>query len=338
MCFQSSPAVNEAPSVDQALRLSPYFSGLRPDERVRVGDRLSLTPLAPGESLVLSPAEPQMVFLVAGEAEAVSASSERALLFPGDSYGEIELVAGTGKDAQITAREDSWVVVVDFLKFEWLLSEYPVVYLPLVARLGVELKWRNDFLRDLLLARASRLPPEALRRVFTRERRLLARQRARPIRALGEFLGQVLFVEPASRPAFWVFVGASLALVSARTVVAMILEHGLQSKLFALIGTGAGNPIHVHHFNYGLLLVSSVGLVAMLPQARRRIRLLSFLFGFGAGLVVDEFALLWNLNPDYYQPSSRLAAALFLFALAQGVYFRGLYAAMARRLWGWVRS
>jgi hypothetical protein len=115
-------------------------------------------------------------------------------------------------------------------------------------------------------------------------------------------------------------------------MVGWILANGMQHRLFALIGSEAGNPIHVHHFNYGLLLVSLVGLLSMAPRLRRILRPLAFVFGFGVGLVVDEFALLWNLNPDYYQPSSRLAAGLVLFALFQVVYFRTLYLAIARRL------
>ncbi len=112
----------------------------------------------------------------------------------------------------------------------------------------------------------------------------------------------------------------------------MILRRGMQERLFALIGTRSGNPIHVHHFNYGLLLVSLAGLLALIPRTRRALRVLAFLFGFGVGLVVDEFALLWNLNPDYYQPSSRLAAALMVFALFQLVYFRSFYTSIGRRL------
>jgi hypothetical protein len=110
------------------------------------------------------------------------------------------------------------------------------------------------------------------------------------------------------------------------------LRNGLQKHLFALIPSEDGNPIHVHHFNYGLLIVSLVGLVSMVPRVRRALRPLSFAFGFGMGLVVDEFALLWNLNPDYYQPASRLAAGLVLLALIQIVYLRSVYVAIGRRI------
>jgi hypothetical protein len=148
----------------------------------------------------------------------------------------------------------------------------------------------------------------------------------------------VLFTAPRKRPSFWVLVGALSALAAARTVVAVIIKNGLQKHLFALIGGKVGHPIHVHHFNYGLVLVTLVGVLSLLPRARRGLRRLAFVFGFGVGLIVDEFALLWNLNPDYYQPESRLAAAVVILAIAQVVYFRALYVGLVRRLVALVRA
>ena len=61
--------------------------------------------------------------------------------------------------------------------------------------------------------------------------------------------------------------------------------------------------------------------------------------GGGVGRIVDEFALLWNLNPDYYQPLSRFAAGVVLLLIAQVVYFRDLYVALGKRLFRlWVRT
>src|SRR5262249_55483778 len=190
-----------------------------------------------------------------------------------------------------------------------------------VTELGRELKWRNDLLRDVVLARAERLPEAQIDAMLRRRRRrLVAHRRASLARGL-TLIWRAVISEPSRRPTFWMFTGAVLALIGARTVVGTILRMGLQKKLFALIGGGEGwNPIHVHHFNYGLLLVSLVGLLALAPRMRQRLRGLAFVFGIGLGLVVDEFALLWNLNPDYYQPSSRLVAALALFVLFQAVY------------------
>jgi hypothetical protein len=185
----------------------------------------------------------------------------------------------------------------------------------------------------VVLARAERLPEAQIQALLRRGRRALSRHRRSSLRRVASLLGHAIFIEPAQRPAFWMFLGAAIALVCARSVVGMILHMGLQKQLFALIGASEGrNPIHVHHFNYGLLIVSIVGLLALIPRVRAALRFLSFAFGFGLGLVTDEFALLWNLNPDYYQPSSRLAAAVALFVLLQMVYFRSLYAALFRRL------
>lgn len=201
-----------------------------------------------------------------------------------------------------------------------------------VNELARELRWRNDLLREILLARSAKLPPLEMQLILRRRLARLKRRRQYPLHRIAALIVRSLITEPARRRAFWVFAGASLALVSARTMVALILRRGLQEHLFALIETTAGNPIHVHHFNYGLLLVAFAGVLAMIPRARRALRALSFIYGFGLGLVIDEFALLWNLNPDYYQPLSRLAAALLLFALFQVVYFRSLYLALGRRL------
>ena len=96
--------------------------------------------------------------------------------------------------------------------------------------------------------------------------------------------------------------------------------------------------MHIHHFNYGLILISVMGVLSTLPGTRGALRFLAFGFGVGLGLLVDEFALYWNLNPDYYQPSSRLAAGLVLFILFQVVYFRGLYLAALKRVVATVHS
>ncbi len=218
-----------------------------------------------------------------------------------------------------------------------LFQEIPATAIPLMVELGREVKAGNDLLRDISFARASGLPAWAFEGTLRRRRRRLQRHRRVALRRVGALLARALFVEPSRRPSFWMFWGAVLALVAARSVVALILRRGLQSQLFALVESSAGHPIHVHHFNYGLTLVATVGLLSLWPRGRHRLRLLSFAFGFGVGLVVDEFALLWNLNPDYYQPSSRLAAALVVFGLFQAVYFRSLYLAVGRRLAAWSR-
>jgi hypothetical protein len=122
-------------------------------------------------------------------------------------------------------------------------------------------------------------------------------------------------------------------LAGARLVVAFILHYGLEKRLFALVKGGADpNPMHVHHFNYGLVLIGLAGLAALFPLGRRALRVLAVLFGIGCGLVFDEFALFWNLNPEYAQSLSLITAAIAAAVLVQLTYFRRFWSALGRTL------
>jgi len=62
----------------------------------------------------------------------------------------------------------------------------------------------------------------------------------------------------------------------------------LEKRLFALVPGDDPNPMHVHHFNYGLILIGAAGLAALFPFGRRALRVLGFAFGFGCGLVFER--------------------------------------------------
>jgi hypothetical protein len=248
------------------------------------------------------------------------------------------VVIGHGDAGKLVAPERAVLALLDRAALDSLFADYPAIAPPWVTELARELKWRNDLLREVSLAHAERLPPAQLAAVLNRRKRRLERHRRSPVRRATARLVRALFVSPGERPSFWVLVGALSALALARTVVAMIIKNGLQKHLFALIGSQVGHPIHVHHFNYGLALVTIAGLLVMLPRTRGGLRKLAFVFGFGIGLIVDEFALLWNLNPDYYQASSRLAAGAVVLVIVQIVYFRNVYRAVLRRIGALVRA
>jgi hypothetical protein len=78
---------------------------------------------------------------------------------------------------------------------------------------------------------------------------------------------------------------------------------------------------HVHHMVTGLALLLGGGVLDLL-SARPRLR--AVLFGVGAALVLDEFALIYHLQDVYYGAPGRLslevsaAFGLFLIALAAG--------------------
>jgi CRP-like cAMP-binding protein len=327
-----------ADSLDLAIATIPYFRKLRPDERAVVAAQMRPLELAAGASLQLAGDDAVVLVVLEGEVTLLRRGIGSFELEAGDWSDELRSISGNGRAGVLTAREHSQVMLLGKAAIDHLFQELPVIAVPLLAELGREAQRRNDLTREVALARTSGLPPGAFKALVIRRRRRMQRHQQISFARMGGLALRALLLEPSRRLAFWMFLGAVLALMGARAVVAFILHSGLQGKLFALIKSGAGNPLHVHHFNYGLVIVCLVGLLSFLPRTRRALRTLSFAFGFGVGLVVDEFALLWNLNPDYYQPSSVFAAALVLFALVQIVYFRSLYLAIARRLLAWVQS
>ena len=161
---------------------------------------------------------------------------------------------------------------------------------------------------------------------------MLAMRGAASRRLTVEALFRRLVVEQGAEPPFWMLVGFLGALAGARLVVFLILKYKLEKQLFALVAGTDPNPMHIHHFNYGLVLVGVAGLAALFPSGRRTLRFLALLFGMGCGLIFDEFALFWNLNPDYAQGLSVLSAAIAAIALVQLTYFRRFWGAIVRRV------
>jgi hypothetical protein len=121
-------------------------------------------------------------------------------------------------------------------------------------------------------------------------------------------------------------------------VVWFILRFKLEKTLFNLAESGGANPTHLHHFNYGFAILILAGLTALFPKSRKFLRALSFVFGVGVGLVFDEFALIWNLNPDYYHALNYQAQAVLGALLVQIVYFRKFYASIIDRALGRARK
>jgi hypothetical protein len=258
---------------------------------------------------------------------------------PGDRFGDIALVSSHWRPFKMCGRRPCVLATIDRPGLERLLAEFPAVALPLAGELSRELRLRNDAVRQLLELHAEGLPPDQLASAVAERRRAISRHGATVTRLSPQALFRWLVVEPGEDPPFWMLVGFLVSLGLARLVVHLILKYHLESQLFALVQGKDPNPLHVHHFNYGLVLIGSAGLAALFPLGRKALRLLAFAFGAGCGLVFDEFSLIWNLNPEYARPSSLIASGVVAAVLAQLAYFRGYWRALARRvwqgLWGW---
>lgn len=325
-------------ALEAVLGSLSFLSQLRPDEIGRVARRFETVTLAPREkrSFDGTIAGARLVVVVSGSATlSVSgpAGVVRSAVRLGDRHGELQLLTGHVRPVTVTAIEACTIALLDRAGLDAVLAELPAVALSLSVDLASELHAKNDLVRQVLELHAAGLSADQLAAaVDDRRRALLARGAG--IRRLGaRQLFRRLVVEAGAEPPFWMLVGFLAALAGARLVVAFILHYGLEKRLFALVKGGADpNPMHVHHFNYGLVLIGLAGLAALFPLGRRALRVLAVLFGIGCGLVFDEFALFWNLNPEYAQSLSLITAAIAAAVLVQLTYFRRFWTALGRTL------
>jgi CRP-like cAMP-binding protein len=331
--------------VEAVLAQLSIFGGLRPDEIGRMAPRFQVEKLGAGQTrtFAATPAEARMIVVVHGhvELEVESAAGKlQSRLEPGDRHGDIALLAGTLLPVRVAAADgDATIATIDRAGLDAILEEVPAVALPLASELASELRSRQDVARQLMELHAEGLPPEQLRAAVDERRRALSRRGARVVRTAPAALFRRLIVQKGAEPPFWMLAGFIVALAGARLTVFFILHFHLESQLFALVKTGNDpNPMHVHHFNYGLVLVGTSGLAALFPIGRKALRVLAALFGAGMGLIFDEFALFWNLNPNYAQEASLVAAGAAVVVLVQLVWFRRLWVALARRAWLTVRG
>jgi hypothetical protein len=94
---------------------------------------------------------------------------------------------------------------------------------------------------------------------------------------------------------------------------------------------------HVHHLVWGIVLLLFVGYAWLLenpgyPHSRRAARTLAILYGVGAALTLDEFALWLNLRDVYWEREGRVS--LDAIALFSGLALAGFWGGPFFRLVG----
>lgn len=116
--------------------------------------------------------------------------------------------------------------------------------------------------------------------------------------------------------------------------VVRVITHMIRAGVGPFHDIGSGT-LHIHHLVWGILLLLIVG-YAWLIQAGGGWygRVLSFAFGVGAALTLDEFALWLNFQDVYWARQGREsidAVVIFAALLSVGIWGHPLMIEFARR-------
>ncbi len=135
------------------------------------------------------------------------------------------------------------------------------------------------------------------------------------------------FADPRRERAFLSAVGFNLAFLSCRVVT-----HSIRAGIGPFHNLDAGGR-HLHHCTFGIFGLLGIGYVwtyqwALGTPGARRVpsRTTATLYGISGALTLDEFALWFDLQDDYWTKAGRKsidAVALFSSLLTAGVAGRG---------------
>src|SRR2546425_5522431 len=100
------------------------------------------------------------------------------------------------------------------------------------------------------------------------------------------------------------------------------LTFGIRHHLLPVKNVVTSSGLHIHHFVWGILILLVIGFLALMLEQPRWHPWLAIGFGFGAALVIDEFALWLNLKDVYWtkEVGYRVDLAIVIYTLL-GLYY-----------------
>ena len=114
------------------------------------------------------------------------------------------------------------------------------------------------------------------------------------------------------RPAIGTLAAFNITIVISRSIV-FAIEHHLD---IPFLGYNVVDDYHIHHFAYGIILLSIVAFGSLfLSGYRRFFNYLYIMYGVSLALIYDEFGIWLKLDTDYHQKISTIAIIVILLLL-----------------------
>lgn len=101
-----------------------------------------------------------------------------------------------------------------------------------------------------------------------------------------------------------------------------VLTFGIRYHLIPAKNVVTSSGLHIHHFVWGIVILLLVGFLGIALWSERLHPWLGAVFGIGAALVLDEYALWLNLQDVYWLPAGRSSIdVVILVAAVLGLYY-----------------
>jgi len=106
--------------------------------------------------------------------------------------------------------------------------------------------------------------------------------------------------------------------------ITRFITHSIRSDRFPWLGNVEAGDTHIHHLVWGICLLLVAGLLAVAVQPP--LEVVAIVFGIGAALTLDEFALWLHLDDVYWSEQGRQSIdAVIVFAIVSGFMVVGAY-------------
>lgn len=126
-------------------------------------------------------------------------------------------------------------------------------------------------------------------------------------------------VDPGNQPLLFM-----LLAFGATFGITRFITHSIRAERFSWLGNVEAGDTHIHHLVWGIVLLLVAGVLAVVVQPALEVT--AIVFGIGAALTLDEFALWLHLDDVYWSEQGRQSVdAVIVFAIVTGFMLVGGY-------------
>ena len=106
--------------------------------------------------------------------------------------------------------------------------------------------------------------------------------------------------------------------------ITRFITHSIRSERFSWLGNVEAGDVHIHHLVWGIVLLLVAGLLGIAVQPPLEVT--GIVFGIGAALTLDEFALWLHLDDVYWSEQGRQSIdAVIVFSIVGAFMAIGVY-------------